>query len=156
MSIIMKQLLSQLPELPSNIESLYDELKADRPKHETIKSFLFSMASCFAPDGRVFIVCDALDEMDEHEQRQELLPLFHEMKDVGFEIFLTSRPHPADVRISFTDAIQLDLIPHEIDLKRYVRERLIGNVVTKRLIDNSETLNMENVVSALVTSAEGM
>ncbi|KAF8541178.1 hypothetical protein BDD12DRAFT_949430 [Trichophaea hybrida] len=116
-SSFTKQLLGQLPELPPDIESSYDRMEEERPNYETLKGFLFSMPGYFASHGRrTFIVCDALDEMHEYDQRQELLPLFHHMKDGGFEIFLTSRPHPADVRISFADAIQFEVTPHQDDL----------------------------------------
>ena len=59
---------------------------------------LLSMPKRFA---RVFVVCDALDEMDQDEQRVELLPLFHDMKDSGIVHSLTTRSHfgTTDVRI---------------------------------------------------------
>ncbi|KAF8246873.1 hypothetical protein K440DRAFT_630440 [Wilcoxina mikolae CBS 423.85] len=79
-----------------------------------------NFASGDGDGGRVYIVCDALDETDEHNQRQELLPLFHDMKRARFKIFLTSRPHPADVRESFADALQLQLTPKQDDLRRYI------------------------------------
>jgi hypothetical protein len=151
------QLLSQLPELPPDIESSYEQQKTGSPNYKTLEGFLFSMPQRFSSNGhRVFIVCDALDETDEHNQRQELLPLFHNMKQVGFNIFLTSRPHPADVRVSFAEAIQLELIPHQNDLRGYVQDKIMANLNTKLLIEKSKTLHLEGIISALVTSAEKM
>jgi hypothetical protein len=104
----------------------------------------------------VYIVCDALDEMHEYNQRQELLPLFHDMKHASFKIFLTSRSHPADVRESFADSLQLQLTPHQDDLRHYIFGKLNTSARTKRLIESSRTIVLEDVVSTLVASAEGM
>jgi len=158
-SSFTKQLLGQLPELPPDIESSYDNMtkKSERPNYEALKGFLFSLPRRFASNGkRTYIVCDALDEMHEYDQRQELLPLFHDMKDGGFEIFLTSRPHPADVRVSFANAIQLELTPHHNDLQGYIQEKINRSTGAKYLIESSKTLKFENVISALIASAEGM
>ena len=105
---------------------------------------------------RVVIVCDALDEMDETQQRQRIFPLFHEMKDNGFSFFLTSRPHPADVRESFCDAIQIDIIPDPKDLALHVRNTLDRSVKFLKVIRGSHRVNLESIVSTLVSSAEGM
>jgi hypothetical protein len=151
------QLLSQLPHIPSDIEASYTQLKTESPTYKTLEGFLFSMPERFASNGnRVFIACDALDETDEYTQRQELLPLFHKMKQAGFDIFLTSRPHPADVRISFAEALQLELIPHPNDLHGYVRDRILANLNTRHLLENSATLQFEDLVSVLIASADKM
>lgn len=157
-SIFIRQLLVQLQELPSDIESPFDMMAQNgSPNYDTLKGFIFSLSKRFSKqNGQAFIVCDALDEMDEHGQRQELLPLLHEMKNAGIKLFLTSRPHPADVRISFADSIQLELTPHTDDLKKYIAQKLAGNTCTYRLIEASRSLDMEDVISALVASAEGM
>jgi hypothetical protein len=158
MSIFIRQLLSRLPELPPSIEASYDKCKSEQPGHEALIGFLLSMPDYYASLGnrQVFIVCDALDETDEHNQRQELLPLFHELKASGFKMFLTSRPHPADVRLSFSDAIQLDVIPDAKDLRHYVHDRLVNNFATQRIINRSGALSVEDVVASIVESTEGM
>jgi hypothetical protein len=90
-SIFTKQLLSQLPDLPPDIEPAYDRASDEYPSLETLKHFLFSMPGNFASagvgGGRVYIVCDALDEMHKHNQRQELLPIFHDMKRANSRSF---------------------------------------------------------------------
>jgi Cdc6-like AAA superfamily ATPase len=156
-SIFTKQLVSQLPELPPDILEVHSKKGTESPGLEMLRRFLFSMPKRFSSLGRrVFIVCDALDEMDEHQQRDVLLPLFHDMEDTGFEIFLTSRPHPEDVRCSFDAAIQLELTPHYGDLRGYVEERITASPKTKKMIENSQSLQLENVITAVASSAEGM
>ena len=113
---------------------------------------LLSMPKWFS---RVFVVCDALDEMDQQEQRAELLPLFHQMKDSGIAFFLTTRPHPADIQDSFQDASTIELVPKEHDIRRYVEERLLANNRFQRIQRDSTGLKNQ-VVSKIADSATGM
>ena len=153
-SIITKQLLEYLPELPPDIERWYDEKKRESPDFETLKGILFSIPRRFLGRSRQpFIICDALDEMDELNQRQKLLPILHSMADAGFKIFLTSRPHPADVRESFSRAMQIELMPHQEDLRAHVQKQLD---VCSRFKKTRESLDLEYIVSTIVASAEGM
>ena len=97
---LVKQLLSQIPpaEFPKDIEPIYRRKKSQHPSMVDLIKILLSMPKLFA---RVFVVCDALDEMDEDEQRIELLPLFHDMKGSGIVHSLATRERTetTDVRI---------------------------------------------------------
>ena len=97
---LVKQLLSQIPpaEFPKDIETMYRGKKSQHPSVGDLIKMLLSMPKRFA---RVFVVCDALDEMDEDEQRVELLPLFHDMNGSGIVHSLITRTHTGttDVRI---------------------------------------------------------
>ena len=112
---------------------------------------LLSMPKWFS---RVFVICDALDETDQ-QQRAELLPLFHQMKASGIALFLTTRPHPADIQDSFLDASTVELLPKEHDIRRYVEERLLANTRFQRIQQNTSGLK-NRVVSNIVDSADGM
>ena len=97
---LVKQLLSQIPpaKFPRGIEAKYQRKKSQHPSANDLIEMLLSMPKRFA---RVFVVCDALDEMDQYEQRDHLLPLFHRMEDSGIALSLTTRSHirATDVRI---------------------------------------------------------
>ena len=82
---LVKQLLSQIPptKFPKDIEAKYQAEKHQHATADGLIDMLLSMPTRFA---RVFVVCDALDEMDQQEQRRELLPLFHRMKDSGIAL----------------------------------------------------------------------
>jgi hypothetical protein len=93
--------------------------------------------------GRTFVVCDALDEVDEFARREVFLPLFHEMETEGFEMFLTSRHHPADVRESFSEAIQLDIHPPQDRLENYIRPKLAASTKFTAAIRKSNSLKLD-------------
>ena len=151
---LVKQLLSQIPpaKFPKDIEAKYRREKAQHPSANDLVSMLHSMPKWFT---RVFVVCDALDEMDQQEQRAELLPVFHKMEASGIALFLTTRPHPADIQDSFQDASTIELVPKEHDIRRYVEERLLANSRFQRIQRDSSGLKNQ-VVSKIVDSATGM
>ena len=154
---LVKQLLSQIPptEFPKDIETKYQEEKTQHASANDLTDMLLSMPNRFA--RRVFVVCDALDEMDQHEQREELLPLFHRLKDSGIALFLTTRPHPVDVQESFRDVSIIELAPKIHDIRQYVEERLSANPSFQR-IQQASTGNGLNIrtASKIVDSAAGM
>ena len=151
---LVKQLLSQIPptEFPGDMEVIYQRRKPQHASARDLMSMLLLMPKLFS---RVFVVCDALDEMDEQEQRAGLLPLFHQMKDSGIALFLTTRPHPADIQDSFQDASIIEIVPKEHDIKRYVEERLLANARFQRIQRGSSGLKNQ-VVSRIADSAAEM
>ena len=155
---LVKQLLSQIPptEFPKDIEKKYQEEKTQHASADDLTDMLLSMPKRFAR-RRVFVVCDALDETDQHEQREELLPLFHCLRASGFALFLTTRPHPADVQESFQNASIIELSPMLHDIRRYVKERLTANPGFQRILraSGSDGLN-SRTISKIVDSAAGM
>ena len=151
---LAKQLLSQIPPavFPKDIQTIYQEKKTHHASVDDLTDILLSMPNRFT--HRIFAVCDALDETDQDE-REDLLPLFHRLRDSGFALFLTTRPHPADVQESFQDASIIELSPKIHDIRRYVEERLSDNCGFQRIQQASSGLN-SRAVSKIVDSAAGM
>ena len=81
---LAKQLLSQIPpsEFPKDIAAKYQRKNAQYASPDDLINMLLSAPKQFA---RVFVICDALDEIDQQE-REDLLPLFHRMKDSGIAL----------------------------------------------------------------------
>ena len=133
---------------PDDIRAKYEEKKSQSPSMDDLTSLLISMPSHFK---RVFVICDALDEMDRCDQRDHLLPLFHRLKESGIALFLTTRPHPADVQESFRDELIIELVPKIHDIRLYVQERL-----SARQVFQQDPSLYGQVVSKIVDSAAGM
>ena len=87
---LVKQLLSHIPpaKFPKDIEMEYRRKRFQHPSADDLINMLLTIPKWFS---RVFVVCDALDEMDQWEQRAHLLPLFHRMKNSGIALSVTSR-----------------------------------------------------------------
>ena len=150
---LAKQLLSQIPPagFPKDIEAKYQREKSQHASPSDLINILLAMPKWFA---RVFVVCDGLDEMDQQEQ-QKLLPLFHKMKASGIALFLTTRPHPSDIQESFQDASNIELVPKEHDIRRYVEERLLANTRFWGIQQDSSCLKNQ-IVSKIVDSTAGV
>ncbi|KAI5812766.1 hypothetical protein BZA77DRAFT_296578 [Pyronema omphalodes] len=88
-SIFTKQLLEQLPQVPTDIMDMFGKRGTEILDLETLQGILFSMPMRFEEIGRqVFVICDALDEMDEYKQRQMLLPKLYDMANIGFKVIM--------------------------------------------------------------------
>jgi hypothetical protein len=155
MASIVRQLLAQIP--PSrfieDVRKMYQEKRSQQPMLDDIKQILSSIPGQFS---RVFVVCDALDEMDQYNQREHLLPLFHHMKDSGIRLFLTTRPHPADIQESFSTASIIELTPAINDLRLYVEERLFKNTRFQRIIQNEAGGLRERTITTIVDASAGV
>ncbi|CCX12223.1 Similar to hypothetical protein NEUTE1DRAFT_109326 [Neurospora tetrasperma FGSC 2508]; acc. no. EGO59866 [Pyronema omphalodes CBS 100304] len=131
---------------------LFDEKRTQRLDMVSLKQILLSMPAIFSDkrSSRAFIICDALDEMDEYEQREVLLPFFYDMAKAGFKIFLTSPPYPADVHQSFSDAIQLDITPNNDDLEAHIENQLNASPSFVNIIQTSSSVKLKDVVSSRI------
>ena len=153
---LVRQLLSQIPmtKFPKDIETIYQGKKYQHASADDLTGMLLSMHKWFT--GRVFVVCDALDETDQRE-REILLPLLHRLSGSRIALFLTTRPHPADVQASFQNASIIELSPDIQDIRRYVEERLSANLSFQAIQDAPGSSGLNNrTISKIVDSAAGM
>lgn len=153
LSSLVKQLASQIPHLPMEIEELYDRLQKQhrRPTSEELYTALLTASKAF---GQVFFIFDALDECDPDDQRKDLLPFFHRLAKDGIKVFLTSRPHPEDIQVSLHDATKIELSAKETDIGIYIQRRIDENPRASRLVGQGNCKDM--IVSTLVDCAKGM
>lgn len=93
--------------------------------------------------------------MEEYEQRQRFLSIFHEMANSGFKIFLTSPPYPVDVRDSYSTAIQLDITPQNQDLELHVANLLNSSSKFCKVV-HSNSMDLKDILPTIVSSAEGI
>lgn len=126
---LVKQLARQIPTLPAEIASLYS-----KGKPPSVRELCTTLVSTFKLFGRVFLVFDALDECDQRAQRNELLPLFHEMGKGGASLFLTSRQYPEDIQESFHAVARVKLLAHAEDIRSYIQRKITETPRAKRLV----------------------
>ncbi|RPB06396.1 hypothetical protein P167DRAFT_514553, partial [Morchella conica CCBAS932] len=153
MSSVIKQLAGQLPQFPNKLVALYDECTGyqRRPDIKELRSLLLQLAKLFT---RSFIVLDALDECDQEDQREALLPLFHQLKTNGFNLLVTSRPHPIDIQDSFRDVPCINYMAQDKDIKVYIDNRIDMMPRAKGLIRGSKI--EDQFISNLISAANGV
>ena len=95
--------------------------------------------------------------MDQATQREHLLPLFHTIDNSGISLFLTTRPHPADVLESFSEASIIELVPNKNEMRLYVEERLSKNYRFQNVIRKVANKNLQQrAVTTIVDSSAGV
>lgn len=150
---LVKQLCDQLPKLPVHLKMLNKKLTVDERSatNEELYSALIETSSSFI---QTFIILDALDECDQKNQRENLLPTFHRLGESGIRMFLTSRRYPDDIQDTCCDMPCLEIIAHEDDIRSYIYQRIDVNPRAKRMIPGGEL--EDEIITGLVNAAGGM
>jgi len=150
LSNLLKQLASQLLQLPKQLKSLYDLGKRDarRPTPKELRLVLKDTCSQF---HRTFIVCDALDECPP-QHRPVLLQSFQDMARCGCKIFITSRPQPQDIQRFFQGAPRIEVTAKKEDLECYIDQRINSSATRFSLKNRAH----EEFITSLIEAAEGM
>ena len=120
---MLKQLILCRRSCFSKTLELYEELLFDEyTKFDRILSLLKEVSRDFQ---KVYFVIDALDESDEVEgTREDLITLLGELQAISpkCRILVTSRPKQAAVD-RFQNALQLELMANEMDIRPYLEMR---------------------------------
>lgn len=145
---ILRQLLDQLPNLPSAVTPLFE--KSDRhtqiPLHECER--LLTDIACDVKCA--YIVFDGLDE-SEH-RRSFLQSIQNVAKNRPFRLLITSRPHIQDIVDIFQHYPNLPIEANREDLKTYLYQELDHGGI----YDIADQEFVRRLVRKLVQGAEGM
>lgn len=150
----MKQLASQQLDLPAKVNKLYEKFQRDqkRPALNEIYAALLEVSKSF---NRVFLIFDALDECCKKSQRPELLRLFRLMGKEGISVFVTSRPHPEDIKDGLQEAVKVEVSAQRGDIDLYIRKKIKNTVRMRDLVRTNPDLT-NKIITGLVGSAKGM
>jgi len=102
---------------------------------------------------RLFLVVDALDECDAGKSRGSILKVLKSFKTTSLRIFVTSRPHPDDIRSLFQDSPEVTIEASDEDIERYIRAMIDESARATRIMTNSLK---EEAVSKIRGNAQGM
>lgn len=151
---LVKQLASQLPQLPTYITDLKAKHTKEGDKRPTVDELYSCLLSTLKSFSQTFLVFDALDECNQKSQRKGLLPLFHRMGKSGINVFLTSRQHPEDIQYSFRDSAKTELRANDEDVKQYIQQKIDEHPRAKRLVERGGC--EDKIISELTNCARGM
>lgn len=146
---LVVQLCYQLPRLPKEVESFYDE--GGRLTLGEIYEILLTTLASFP---RVFLVFDALDEF-QHKEREQLLPLVKKMNKDGFRVFVTSRPHPKDIMRSFSQVAKIAISANGEDIRSFIEGKFHVDPDSKDLVEKAG-YSIRKIVLELTDCAQGM
>lgn len=125
-------------------------------RRHTLEELYGALLAASKPFARVFLIFDALDECDAAKQRKQLLLLFRRMGKDGISVFITTRPHPEDIRnsLSGSDSAKIELSAQEEDIATYIEQRIEEDSRARRLVKQGKC--KDRIISELVDCSKGM
>ena len=148
---VLKQVASLKSTLPRPVAELHKrfEEKRDDPQLQDLQNALLLTCQEFR---QTFIIIDALDECDAKRHRKSFLRVLKDLEKTSVKVFVTSRPHPDDIKRSLGASPQITIEASESDIKRYLAQKIDQDGETD-LID--EPLK-EEIISNIANGAQGM
>ena len=154
-SSLLRQLCAVMSRLPEPVTRLYERLHkdGDLPDLQDLQRVLQELIAQHY--DRVYVAIDALDECDATRQRKLLLGVLKALTSQchSLRLFITSRPHPQDIRKAFTDVQSITITASQHDIRRYLDYRLSQDDSITDLID--DVLKKE-IVTKIVEFSQGM
>lgn len=115
--ILLKQLVSQSHNLPTDLEALYERSirSHSNPDLTTFIQFL----KTFSQDFPIYAVFDAMDECvdDCHEP---VLALLAELQNYGWRLLISCRPHLQSFQNEWKNIQLFEIMAEESDLENYI------------------------------------
>ncbi len=102
---------------------------------------------------RCFIIIDALDECKQQSHRKEVFGLLKGLPITKIKLFVTSRPHPHDIKRYLEDALKIDVEASETDIKHYCSRMIEENPDATDLMSDSLK---QQVTNTIASNAHGM
>ena len=122
--------------------------KRTRPSLDELSTTLQSVAATYS---RVFIIIDALDELQANGRQRFLSEIFGLQARYRANLFSTSRNIP-EITAKFTGSVALEIRASEQDVQRYVE----GNISHLPSFVGRSLYLQEEIKSKIVNAVDGM
>ena len=140
-----------IPVIPEDVKEILEKLQKQGSRmsqHETERAIV----SLIPRVPSIYIVLDALDECNELNRRLVLEVLERLKNFPSIRIFITSRPHTADIKTAFQDAISLLIAAHDADIRQLLSHELRRADLSSLINDQLAT----DIIETIVANAQGM
>ena len=149
---LVRQMLGRPRTLPQEVEETHDKFGREkrRPSFDVLRTLLVAFCN---QHELTYIIVDALDECEATHERRQFLPVLEVLPNASTRLFVTSRPNNEDIFHIFGQASQIPISAPELDLRRYIMERLEEK---RDLVDRLTPELKEKISSTISTGASGM
>ena len=152
LATILRQLVTQSPMFPHSLTTIYERFRHEEAKALTVE-LRGVLNDCIDSLDYCYIVIDALDECKDQACRKSIIEILRSLTSEKTQLFITSRPHPQEIKQAFGDALRVEITANEEDLKAYCHRMIDANENTRDLVN--EQLRSQ-IVSTLASKARGM
>jgi hypothetical protein len=149
---LVSQLLVNIPTLWPAVDRLYEKYETlqRKPSVEDTTGLLLGLEN----PSKVIVAIDALDEAS-NSTRDILLKQLSKLCDLGFRVFLTSRP-AISIRQLRSYATVVDITADKGDLEIYANTVLQSNENVQEVLGDLASTVVPQMVELIVSQAAGM
>lgn len=149
---LLKQIIQGEPSLLHIAKSLYEKHK-DKHTNPSLDELSNALQTAVATHSKVFILIDALDEIQSHDGHREKLlsAIFNLQENCQANLFLTSRPIP-DITEKFKESLTLEIRAANEDVDRYLKGHMFK---LPKFVNESPELQ-EEIKTSILNSVDGM
>ncbi len=148
---LLRQLASQAVSFPQPLVHFHQRFKEDEAHGSTFELLLILKGVCKRFE-KCFIIIDALDECKK-VYRGEMLRILTDLRLAPVQMFVTSRPHPHDIKHHFKDIEQIKVAASEADIRTYCLSKIDASDDTRELMDDKIRVEIADKISQ---NASGM
>lgn len=152
---ILQQLIQDDDVVPADVLTLYRHHARRKGSIPTLIELSKLLQSQVCRLSTVFIAVDALDERREGdtETADDFLEELRALQP-HVRLFVTSRPSAA-IELELKDAIRLQVLAHDTDVRTYLEQRIARTPRLKRHVDKDPTLR-EGITNTIIEKSKGM
>ena len=149
---LVRQLATQTSTFPESLVETFDHYKYENAGNllTSLSIVLRDITDTFL---RCYIVIDAFDECTEKRFRKIVLDVLNRLDQAKVRIFLTSRPHPHEIKAVYQNALRIEIKAHQDDLRAYCDSMIDSNENTSDLMDSELR---EEIITTVSSKADGM
>jgi hypothetical protein len=138
--------------VPEELEFLYDHSERATFRFSALEVHLQNACRRFP---RTYIIFDAFDECD-YMHRQAVLRTLNNLVGIGgVSVYITSRPHPADLKRSLSKAHQIAIEATESDISDFLNEAMQSHEDFMENFGADESLRSDILEAIVQTSQRG-
>jgi hypothetical protein len=144
---MLKQLASQLEDMPSCLKTLYRNFKPETPRPDQAK-LLDLFIECAKAYPEVFVFLDAFDECDP-TLRELVVSIIKQFQEAKIKAWVTTQPGGLEdlAKARLNDVIKAEIKAKRTDVASYVNAKLRKNIENKL---------REEIVGRISSTVDGM
>lgn len=145
---LLKQLASQLKDVPPCLKTLYQTYKRETPRPDQSKLLEF-FVECAKAYPEVYVFLDAFDECDP-KLRKDVVSIVKRLHEAKINVYVTTQPGGLEelAMQGLNDAIKAEIKAKEPDVRTYVMSRLPK--------DGIETTLQKDIINTISSGVDGM
>ena len=145
---LLKQLLSALPEIPTEVNDVFNKVECGEWASDLITAFITFIKKFSAKFSCVAVLVDAFDECQRDEQTH-IVNVITDLRKSGLKIYMTTRQECQNyLESKFDGAVSIKIAAQDSDIKLFLEKQITSEDIDDDLKDE--------IISTICPQAQGM